>query len=196
MNKRPLSWAALLLGILFMSATLVSCGVKDSTIQEEIADAAKATPELATVNSTVKDGVVTLSGEVKDDAKPDASGWNISTNKVFNMVALKASLELFEKTSIQELRNKSQELTAYLEFLLHQLYNINFEIITPAEPERRGAQLSLYFKESGKEIHTKMVESGIIVDYREPGVIRVAPAPLYNSFEDVFRFYEILKNFK
>ncbi|HLK27271.1 MAG TPA: kynureninase [Puia sp.] len=129
-------------------------------------------------------------------AKPDASGWNISTNQVFNMVALKASLELFEKTSIQELRNKSQELTAYLEFLLHQLYNINFEIITPAEPERRGAQLSLYFKESGKEIHTKMVESGIIVDYREPGVIRVAPAPLYNSFEDVFRFYEILKNFK
>src|SRR5579871_2605481 len=73
MNKRPLSWAALLLGILFMSATLVSCGVKDSTIQEEIADAAKATPELATVNSTVKDGVVTLSGEVKDDAAKAAS---------------------------------------------------------------------------------------------------------------------------
>ncbi|HLK31092.1 MAG TPA: BON domain-containing protein [Puia sp.] len=73
MNKRPLSWAALLLGILFMSATLVSCGVKDSTIQEEIADAAKATPELATVNSTVKDGVVTLSGEVKDDASKAAS---------------------------------------------------------------------------------------------------------------------------
>jgi kynureninase len=129
-------------------------------------------------------------------AKPDTSGWNISTNQVFNMVALKASLELFEKTSIQELRGKSQELTAYLEFLLHQLSNINFEIITPTEPERRGAQLSLFFKERGKEIHTKMNESGIIVDYREPGVIRVAPAPLYNSFEDVFKFYEILKNFK
>ena len=129
-------------------------------------------------------------------AKPDASGWNISTAQVFNMVSLKASLELFEKTSMQTLRAKSLELSAYLEFLLHQLSNINFEIITPKEPERRGAQLSLYFKERGKDIHTKMIESGIIVDYREPGVIRVAPAPFYNSFEDVFRFYEILKNFK
>ncbi len=129
-------------------------------------------------------------------AKPDASGWNISTAQVFNMAALKASMELFEKTSIAELRNKSLELTTYLEFLLHQLPNINFEIITPAEPERRGAQLSLYFKERSKEIHQKMIESGIIVDYREPGVIRVAPAPMYNSFEDVFRLYEILKNFK
>jgi len=129
-------------------------------------------------------------------AKPDASGWNISTAQVFNMVALKASLELFERTNMQELRAKSQMLTAYLEFLLHQLSNINFEIITPKEPERRGAQLSLYFKEKGKEIHNKMIESGIIVDYREPGVIRVAPAPLYNSFENVFRFYEILRNFQ
>ena len=128
-------------------------------------------------------------------AKPDASGWNISTAQVFNMVALKASLELFEQTNMQELRTKSQQLTAYLEFLLHQLLNINFEIITPSEPERRGAQLSLYFKERGKEIHQKMMGSGIIVDYREPGVIRVAPSPLYNSFEDVFRFCEILKNF-
>ncbi len=129
-------------------------------------------------------------------AKPDASGWNISTAQVFNMVALKASLELFEKTSILILRAKSLELTGFLEFLLHQLSNINFKIITPKEPERRGAQLSLYFMDRGKEIHNSMIDSGIIVDYREPGVIRVAPAPLYNSFEDVFRFYEILKNFK
>lgn len=128
-------------------------------------------------------------------AKPDASGWNISTAQVFNMVALKASFELFEKTNMQELRAKSKQLTAYLEFLLHQLSHIDFEIITPEDPERRGAQLSLYFKEKGKEIHKKMIDSGIIVDYREPGVIRVAPAPMYNSFEDVFRFYEILKNF-
>ena len=129
-------------------------------------------------------------------AKPDASGWNISTAQVFNMVALKASLELFEKTNMEAIRTKSFELTAYLEFLLQQLSTISFEIITPEEPERRGAQLSLYFKEKGKEIHQKMIDSGIIVDYREPGVIRVAPAPLYNSFEDVFRFYEILKNFQ
>jgi kynureninase len=129
-------------------------------------------------------------------AKPDANGWNISTAQVFNMVSLKASLELFEEAGINNLRNKSIELTAYLQFLLNQLTNINFEIITPKEPERRGAQLSLHFKEHGKKIHEKMIASGIIVDYREPGVIRVAPAPLYNSFEDVFCFYEILMNFQ
>ncbi len=129
-------------------------------------------------------------------AKPDANGWNISTAQVFNMVCLKASLELFEEAGMDAVRKKSLELTAYLEFLLGRLPNINFEIITPKEPLRRGAQLSLHFKEKGKEIHQKMIDSGIIVDYREPGVIRVAPAPLYNSFEDVFSFYEILKNFR
>ena len=127
--------------------------------------------------------------------KHDASGWNVSTAQVFNMVSLKASLELFEKTNMKDLRNKSIGLTNYLEFLLSKLTNINFEIITPAETERRGAQLSLFFKENGKAIHQKMSDSGVVVDYREPGVIRVAPAPLYNSFEDVYVFYEILKNF-
>ncbi len=127
-------------------------------------------------------------------AKPNASGWNISTAQILNMVSLKASLEIFDAAGFENIQNKSRELTAYLEFLLHQLTNINFEIITPADPESRGAQLSLYFKEHAKEIHEKMIESGIIVDYREPGVIRVAPAPLYCSFTDVYKFYEILKN--
>lgn len=127
-------------------------------------------------------------------AKPDASGWNISTAQVFNTVCLKASLELFDQADIHALRNKSLQLTNYLEFLLQQLPNLQFEIITPADPAQRGAQLSLYFPNNGKAIHQKMIESGIIVDYREPGVIRVAPAPLYCSFEDVYSFYEILKN--
>ncbi len=127
--------------------------------------------------------------------KTDANGWNQSTAQVFNMVALKASLELFEATDMEKLREKSCALTAYLSFLLGQLTNIKFEIITPKEPGRRGAQLSLYFKERGKDIHQKMIDSGILVDYREPGVIRVAPAPMYNSFEDVYRFFEILKSF-
>jgi kynureninase len=125
--------------------------------------------------------------------KATAGGWNISTAQVFNMVTLKASLELFDKAGIENLRAKSIALTAYLESLLHQLPNLKFEIITPSDKESRGAQLSLYFKERGKEIHDKMIESGIIVDYREPGVIRVAPAPMYCSFEDVFRLYEILR---
>lgn len=125
--------------------------------------------------------------------KTDASGWNISTSQVFNMVALKASLEQFERAGMDRLRNKSLQLTAYLEFLLQQLSGLNFEIITPKDASSRGAQLSLYFPEQGKAIHQKMIDSGIIVDYREPGVIRVAPAPLYCSFTDVHRFYEILK---
>lgn len=128
--------------------------------------------------------------------KPTASGWNLSTNQVFNMIALKASLRLFEEAGMEKIRAKSMELTAYLSFLLQQLTNLRFDIITPIHPEKRGAQLSLYFKEHGKAIHQKMIEAGIIVDYREPGVIRVAPAPLYNSFEDVYRFYHILAHFQ
>jgi kynureninase len=126
--------------------------------------------------------------------KTNAGGWNISTAQVFNMVCLKASLELFDNAGIEKLRAKSMQLTAYLEYLLHQLPNLQFEIITPAAAESRGAQLSLFFKERGREIHDKMIESGIIVDYREPGVIRVAPSPMYCSFEDVYRFYEILRD--
>lgn len=126
--------------------------------------------------------------------KTNASGWNISTAQVFNTVSLKAALELFDKAGMERLRAKSLQLTAYLEYLLHQLPNLAFEIITPTDAAERGAQLSLYFKERGKEIHNKMIESGIIVDYREPGVIRVAPAPMYVSFSDVYRFYEILRD--
>lgn len=128
--------------------------------------------------------------------KPNAEGWAMSTAQVFNMVCLKASLSLFEEAGIDKLRAKSIQLTSYLQFLLETLDNIRFHIITPAEPHRRGAQLSLYFEERGKEIHRQMTEAGIIVDYREPGVIRVAPAPLYNSFQEVFRFYHILRQFQ
>lgn len=126
--------------------------------------------------------------------KANAGGWNISTAQIFNTVSLKAALEMFDAAGIEKLRAKSIQLTAYLEYLLHQLPNLKFEIITPVDANSRGAQLSLYFTERGKEIHDKMIESGIIVDYREPGVIRVAPAPLYCSFGDVYAFYEILRD--
>ncbi len=125
--------------------------------------------------------------------KPNASGWNISTTPVFNMIGLKASLEIFDLAGINAIRNKSIRLTGYLEYLLTQLPKLSFEIITPTSADERGAQLSLYFKENGRAIHDKMMESGIIVDYREPGVIRVAPAPLYCSFQDVYQFYCILR---
>lgn len=126
--------------------------------------------------------------------KPDASGWCMSTSQVFNTVSLKASLELLHAAGAEALRRKSILLTGYLEYLLHQCTHLQFEIITPANPDERGAQLSLYFREKGKEIHDAMIANGIIVDYREPGVIRVAPAPIYCSFQDVFAFYTILKD--
>jgi kynureninase len=125
--------------------------------------------------------------------KPDASGWNLSTSQVFNMVALKASLELFDEAGIENLRVKSILLTNYLEFLLQQLKHDAFGIITPANSNERGAQLCLFFKQKGKMIHEQLMQNGIIVDYREPGVIRVAPAPLYCSFEDVYKFVKIIE---
>jgi kynureninase len=126
--------------------------------------------------------------------KSRAEGWQISTAQVFNMVALKASLELFESAGMAALRDKSIKLTNYLEFLLNHIENIKFEIITPKNCKERGAQLSLLFHERGREIKKKMTDAGIIVDWREPGVIRISPAPLYNSYGDVFHFYEIIAN--
>ena len=100
---------------------------------------------------------------------------------------------MFDAAGIEQLRAKSITLTGYLEFLLQQLQHETFEIITPNDPHQRGAQLCLYFKEKGKEIHNALMNEGIVVDYREPGVIRVAPAPLYCSFEDAWRCVEIVK---
>jgi kynureninase len=125
-----------------------------------------------------------------------AASWQMSNAPVFNMVAHKASLDLFDKTSLQALRSKSLQLTAYLEFLLKQLTHLEFETITPSEPQRRGAQLSMLFTKDGRKVFDELTSKGVIADWREPNVIRVAPVPMYNSFEDVYRFYEILKDLK
>lgn len=125
-----------------------------------------------------------------------AASWQMSNAPVFNMVAHKASLDIFDKVSMKQLRAKSLQLTAYLEYLLSQLDNLDFEIITPKEPHRRGAQLSLLFGKDGKEVFDHLSRNGVIADWREPNVIRVAPVPMYNSYEDVYKLYEILKNYK
>ena len=127
--------------------------------------------------------------------KPTAEGWSMSTAQVFNMTCLKASLALFEEAGIERLQAKSRELTGYLAALLAPLEGEIFRVITPGEAERRGAQLSLLFSEAerGRTIQRRLQEEGVVTDYRGPGVVRVAPAPLYNSFEDVYRFCHILK---
>jgi kynureninase len=121
--------------------------------------------------------------------KPTAEGWSMSTAQVFNMVCLRTSLALFEEAGFERLQVKSRALTNYLYTLLSLA---GIDILTPVEPERRGAQLSLYFGDRGKAVQQQLKEAGIVIDYRAPGVIRVSPAPLYNSFEDVYRFYHIL----
>ena len=122
--------------------------------------------------------------------KATAEGWSMSTAQVFNMVSLKTSLALFDEAGFDRLRKKSNALTSYLYSLVSET---GIQILTPAEPERRGAQLSLFFGDKGKSVQQRLAEAGIVVDYREPGVIRVSPVPLYNSFEDVYRFYHTLR---
>lgn len=124
-----------------------------------------------------------------------AASWQMSNAPVFNMVAHNASLDIFDKAGMKELQAKSRRLTGYLEFLLKQLTNVSFEIITPADARRRGAQLSLLFNEKGREVFDHLSARGVIADWREPNVIRVAPAPLYNTFEDVYMLYNAFSTF-
>jgi kynureninase len=121
-----------------------------------------------------------------------ANVYRLSNPNVLATVCLLGSLQVFGKTNMEELSMKSKQLTGYLEALLLTLNR--FTIITPKDPRQRGCQLSLLF-EPGCMMHVfeYLNSKGVICDERKPDVIRIAPAPLYNSFEDVYRFYEILK---
>jgi len=127
------------------------------------------------------------------DALPGAEGWQLSNPPILSMAAIKASLDVFAEAGFENIRKKSVKLTNYLEFLIEGLNDDRIHIITPKNPEERGCQLSIQVKNADKNLHTKLTEAGVISDWREPDVIRIAPAPLYNSFEDVFRFSEKLK---
>lgn len=124
-----------------------------------------------------------------------AQSWQMSNAPVFNMIGLRSSLDIFDVVAVAKLREKSVVLTSFLYFLLEPLTEYGFEIITPAEPEQRGAQLSLLFKEEGKELFDFLLSKGVVADWREPDVIRVAPVPLYNTFEEVYRFAELIKSY-
>jgi len=127
---------------------------------------------------------------------PGADGWQLSNVNVLSSAAHLASLEIFSEVGMAVLREKSLQLTGYLEYLLNEL-NANAEkikIITPPNPNQRGSQISLLVENRGKELFDRLIEQGIIADWREPNVVRVAPVPLYNSFEDVWRFVDILNN--
>ncbi|NLG59957.1 MAG: kynureninase [Gammaproteobacteria bacterium] len=122
---------------------------------------------------------------------PGAEGWQLSNPPVLGLAPLRASLELFERAGMQALREKSERLTGYLDALIRARLAQVLEIVTPAEPARRGAQLSLRVRagrEAGRSLFEHLAGNGVLGDWREPDVIRISPAPLYNNHADVLRF--------
>ena len=130
------------------------------------------------------------------DIIPGAEGWQLSNPPILSMASIKASLDMFNEVGMDALRRKSIRLTGYLEFLIRELKNDKINIITPQNPDERGCQLSIQVKDADKNLHQKLSNAHIITDWREPDVIRCAPTPFYNTFEDVYRmvqkFNEIL----
>lgn len=126
---------------------------------------------------------------------PTVDGWQLSNINIVAHASHLASLSLFDEAGITALREKSIQLTGFLEDLILQseLLAEHVDMITPTNKEERGAQLSLYLTKLGKAVFDRIVEQGVILDWREPNVIRVAPVPLYNSFQDVCQFVEILE---
>ena len=127
------------------------------------------------------------------DLIPGAEGWQLSNPPILSMAAIKASLDLFNEVGMDALRQKSVQLTAYLEYLINNLDHPEVEIISPKDPAQRGCQLSIRVKNTDQTLHKRLTENQVITDWREPGVIRCAPVPFYNSFEDVFGMVAILK---
>ncbi len=124
--------------------------------------------------------------------QPGAAGWQLSNAPVFSMAPLKASLGLFDEAGVERLREKSLGLTDYLLYLIDGMPSDAFEVITPRAAKSRGSQVSLQAKRDGKKLFDALQAEGVICDWREPDVIRLAPVPLYNSYEDVWTFCDIL----
>jgi kynureninase len=124
---------------------------------------------------------------------PTADGWQISNPPIFAMAPLRASLAIFDEAGgMEPLRAKSVKLTGYFEFLLKEAGAKHYSVITPGDPNERGCQLSILAHEHPKELFGKLQAVGVKCDFREPNVIRAAPAPLYNMFHEVWRFAKIL----
>ena len=127
-------------------------------------------------------------------AAPGAEGWQVSNPPVVALAALRASMDLFDEAGIERLRARSVELTGQMESLLAPHAGDRFSIATPADPERRGAQLSIRVRGSVRAVCEGLMAAGIVCDWREPDILRVTPAPLYNTMDDVQRFVEAFLN--
>jgi len=120
-----------------------------------------------------------------------AEGWQLSNPPILSLAAVRAALSIFDEVGMSSLVTKSKKLTSYLVFLLHQISTDRINIITP---EQRGCQISISVKNGNKDLFDEITKKGVIADWREPDVIRVAPVPLYNSFLDVYNFYKVLED--
>jgi kynureninase len=128
---------------------------------------------------------------------PTAEGWQVSNAPVLSMAAHKASLEIFDEAGMEALASKSRKMSEYLFFILDDINRSEehkvIEVITPSASGEHGCQVSLLMQEKGKEIFKALTENGVVADWREPNVIRIAPVPLYNRFEEIWQFGHIIK---
>ncbi len=128
-------------------------------------------------------------------AIPTAEGWQLSNAPILSMAAHKAALDIVEEAAMARLLAKGNMLSNYLLFIIDEINtNQNIEVITPRNETQKGCQVSMLMKQNGKQFFDKLTQNGVIADWREPNVIRIAPVPLYNSFEDVWKFGEIMKS--
>ena len=126
-----------------------------------------------------------------------AEAWQVSNAPVFSMAVHRVALEQFDRAGIANLRAKSEQLTGYLAFIIAEVAKAtktDLEVITPGDPAQRGCQLSIVAHGKGKDLFHAISANGVVADWREPNVIRVAPVPMYNSFEDAWRFGQVLKS--
>jgi kynureninase len=122
-----------------------------------------------------------------------ADGWQVSNPPILSMAPLRASLELFDAAGMAALRTKSERMTAYLLYLLEAGGSSRFEVITPREPARRGGQISLMVHHRPREVLPALQAAGVVVDFREPNIVRAAAAPLYNTYRDLWEFSQVLQ---
>lgn len=125
-----------------------------------------------------------------------AEGWQVSNAPILSMAAHKAALDIFEEAGMERLHAKRKLLSGYLHFILNEINNKQnekiIEIITPSDESQRGCQVSMLMLQKGREVFDGLTKQAVVADWREPNVIRIAPVPLYNSFEDIYRFGEIV----
>jgi len=125
-----------------------------------------------------------------------AAGWQVSNAAVLAMAAHKASLEIFKSAGIRNLFAKRRKMNNYLDALIQEINDEKggvLNVITPSDTEQRGCQYSILCEEGGKALHEKLTENGVLLDWREPNVIRLAPVPLYNTYEEIYQFASLLR---